>query len=110
MTERDLLTMSPVRAYLIPAARSFLRARQYCPFRPITQFELATLDGLLQGADPSPVLIERLVRGCGPNSAPLGGPRSWPARSATPTSWRGSSGSSSTSSTRTGSRWPTWPP
>lgn len=70
-TEADLLARPPVRAYLIPAVRSFLRARQYSPFRPLTQLELATLDGLLLGADPAPVLIQRFVRLCGANASPL---------------------------------------
>ena len=62
-TTDELMKHDPVRLYLAPAARSFLEARRCSPFIALAHARIASLDFLLERADPP--------------SAYLDGPCSW---------------------------------
>ncbi len=58
-TLKKILEQDSVHEYLIPAVRSFLEARRCCPVLALAQIELASLDYLMIGADPSATYLER---------------------------------------------------
>jgi len=58
----ELLAVDHVRLYLVPAARCFLEARRHSPLLADPHARLATLDYLLQGADPARVYAHRAFR------------------------------------------------
>lgn len=67
----DLLAQDPIRAYLVPAARSFLEARRCCPVAAQPHIQLASLDYLLERGDSSRVYAGRALRLAGSDRSVL---------------------------------------
>lgn len=67
-----LLGQGPVVASLVPAARCFLEARRCAPGLPKAQAGLATLDFLLEGADPGALYADRALRQAGGDAETAG--------------------------------------
>ncbi len=60
-----------IRRDLVPAARCFLEARRCCPVWGLPHAELATLDYLLPGGEPTSVHARRALRLAGPDGTTL---------------------------------------
>lgn len=67
----ELLGYEPVRLYLAPAARAFLEARRCCPVWGLPHAELASLDYLLAGGEPTSAHAGRALRLAGPDGATI---------------------------------------
>ena len=66
-----VLSQGPVVSYLVPAARSFLEARRCCPVWGLPHAELASLDYLLAGGEPTSVHARRALRLAGTDGSTL---------------------------------------
>jgi hypothetical protein len=70
-TTDELMKHDPIRLYLAPAARSFLEARRCSPFVALAHARIASLDFLLERADPPSAYLERALLLAGAQSQVL---------------------------------------